>query len=155
MNLPFDVDARSYLLILKFKNMKDQKVIIANLEKLNIVNPYIFMHNAKIYINAIKERRMLCRVVRVSQSGLSRVINFYSCEKKQSLNNYCYRNYIQFMSSFGYKETKDGKGVRVCGGGMDMVFSTNYNIILKLHKIGFISKEECEELSQMTPIILY
>ena len=40
------------------------------------------------------------------------------------------------------------------GCGMDMIFHTNYTIIHRLYKLGFMTKKECEKLCQMTPSII-
>ena len=42
----------------------------------------------------------------------------------------------------------------VSKSGMDMVFHVHYCLIHSLHRLGFISKKECDELSQETPTTL-
>jgi hypothetical protein len=37
------------------------------------------------------------------------------------------------------------------GCGMDMIFHTNYTIIHRLHRLGFINKKQCDFLAQQTP----
>lgn len=102
-----------------------------------------FVSDAKTYIKAIKENRMLCIIKSVSSSGMSRVISFHSFEK-----NY-YRQYFCFFKTLGYSEVNEG--FRIHGCGMDMIFNTNYNIIHKLHRLRLISKKECDILCQKTP----
>lgn len=102
-----------------------------------------FLRDAKTYLKAIKENRMLCIIKSVSASGMSRVINFHSFEKTYYIQYYC------FFKALGYQSTNDG--FRIHGCGMDMVFNTNYNIVHTLHRLGFISKKECDILAQKTP----
>ena len=42
-----------------------------------------FIKDAETYIKAIKERRMLCIIHSVSNSGMSRVLQYSSCKKKK------------------------------------------------------------------------
>jgi hypothetical protein len=86
----------------------------------------------------------------VSASGMSRVIKFTSC-KKGNNKQYYQRNYNCLFIALDYTESRNKDGFSISGCGMDMVFHTNYSIIHKLHRLGFINKTECEKLAQMTP----
>lgn len=110
-----------------------------------------FKRDAKIYIQAIKEGRMLCTIQSVAKSGMSRVLKFNSCEIGDSGRGW-YRQYNMLFKVLGYKE-KD-YGFRVSGCGMDMVFHTNYCNIRDFYNLGLIDEEECDKLSQMTPTVL-
>ena len=137
-------------------NLKIEKIkanILANKDiSKNIANSSYYSHenfisDSKQYIKAIADGRMLCNIVSVSNSGMSRILNFRSCEK--SKNGFYYRNYYAFFKAMGYTEVRDG--FRIGGCGMDMIFHTNYTIIRRLFALGFISKKQCEKLCQKTP----
>jgi hypothetical protein len=124
--------------------------VLKGISKLKYYSVEHFASDAIQYLKAIKERRMVCIIYSVSSSGMSRVLGYKSCQKTKT--GYYYRNYNQFFCSLGYTEAKEG--FRIGGCGMDMNFATNYNLVHKLHRLGFISKKECESLCQMTPTIL-
>lgn len=128
------------------------KKIIAGKCAKNEESASYFYDAARDYIKAVKDGRMLCVIESVSQSGMSRVMKFHSCEKNGY--GYYYRQYWNFFKSMGYSQAKNSDGFRVAGCGMDMVFATNYNIIHKLASLGFLNKKQCSELSQKTPTVL-
>jgi hypothetical protein len=143
--------------------MKTNETIITNLnkdktfvKKLNTLRYYSneqFINDAKRYISAIKQGRMLCNIGSVSNSGMSRTMSFKSCEK--SGKRYYYRNYTCLFICLDYSETNDKNGYfRIGGCGMDMVFHTNYTIIHMLYRYGFITKNECNSLAQQIPSVL-
>jgi len=111
----------------------------------------LFYNDVIDYIKAIKEKRMLCVIHSVSQSGVSRVLSFHSCEKDKD-KHYYYRQYWVLFKVLGYTRANTYDGFRVNGCGMDMVFDTNYNNIHTFHNLGFITKKECNYLAQQTPI---
>ncbi len=107
-----------------------------------------FIYHARRYIKAIKAGRMLCKIESVAPSGMSRVIKFEELNKGQVLNFY------QFFMLLGYTRAKNSDGFRVSGCGMDMIFHTNYSIIHRLHRLGFITRKQCAELAQKMPHII-
>ena len=110
-----------------------------------------FINDAKAYISAITEGRMINVIGSVSKSGMSRTLKFTSCEVGNN-GRYYQRNYMQFFSVLGYREARNGYGYFTVGGcGMDMIFHTNYTIINRLFNLGFIDKATCEHLAQQTP----
>jgi len=111
-----------------------------------------FASDCKAWIAAIKEGRMLCVIQSVSSSGMTRQMEFTSCEKnsKPYYSPYSYRNYSMLFEILGYSVNRSGY-VRISGCGMDMVFNTNYCVIHSLCRMGFITKKTCSKLSQMTP----
>ena len=133
--------------------MRKIETIKKNVEKeLKTPNEYydtdMFISDAKSYISAIKQGRMLVNVVHVSLSGMSRRMIFQACIKGKG--SYRYRQYSSFFEMLGKRVNKDHEIV-VNGCGMDMIFHTNYTIIHQLKRLGFLSKKECSKLSQMTP----
>jgi hypothetical protein len=110
-----------------------------------------FLQDAKSYIKAIQERRMLCTIESVSASGMSRVLKFNSCEKNTNTKSFYYRSYGLLFKTLGFTEVKNSYAFRVNGCGMDMVFHTNYTIIRKFLNLGIINKEQAQKLEQMTP----
>lgn len=106
-----------------------------------------FISDANRYIKAIEQGRMFCIIDSVSKSGMSRVLRFVEWSKGQK--NYNFMNFYAFFGALGFIES--GDGFRISGCGMDMVFHTNYSIIHKLHKLGFIDMKKRDVLAQRTP----
>ena len=141
------------------ENIANDKEIQKSLSKMNypLTNDE-FLATANNYIDAIREGRMFCTIPKVSASGMSRQIKFnsfeiYSPQKENSKKGY-YRQYWAFFKALGYKEVKGSNTFSIGGCGMDMIFHTNYTIIHKLHRLGFIDEAECESLAQQTPTVL-
>ena len=122
-------------------------------KKLNYYSWEQFESDARTYIAAIREGRMMCSIPSVSKSGMSRVISFHSCEHGSD-GRFYYRNYNCFFIALGYTESRSEKGFTIGGCGMDMVFHTNYSIMGNLCSLGLITKDECDRLSQQTPTVL-
>ncbi len=134
-------------------NINNNKAIMKQINSNTYTSVENFIQNAEAYIQAIQERRMLNITKTVSSSGMSRVLKFMSYEIYKEKNNSngkgYYRNYYTLFKQLGYQETKEG--FRVHGCGMDMVFNTNYNIIHDLCRLGFMDKDTCSKLAQLTP----
>jgi hypothetical protein len=106
-----------------------------------------FIEMCKIYLDALEEGRLACIIKSVSKSGMSRKLQFISCESTLSKKpEYFYVNYCSLLSVFGYKR-KDNCNI-VTGCGMDMVFATNYNVVGNLYSLGFIDKDKQKTLEQ-------
>lgn len=126
-----------------------------NKNKVYKVDDSVFIDHAKRYIKAIKEGRILCSIESVAPSGMSRVIKFVEVSKYSDRKQYAVLNFYQFFVMLGFSPAgKYKNGFRVNGCGMDMVFHTNYSIIHKLHRLGFITKKQCDELAQKTPHVI-
>lgn len=116
-----------------------------------------FIKEAKRYVKAIKERRMICNIGKVSASGMSRNIKFLEmakCKTYDKKTRYGLSNFYQFFNVMQYTPVKDSDYFRIGGCGMDMIFHTNYTIIHNLQYLGLISKKDCESLAQATPAII-
>jgi len=114
-----------------------------------------FISDSIRYINAIKEGRVICAIGSVSKSGMSRTIRLLECAPTKYELRYIYLNFYAFMRCLGYKASgKYGDYFRINGCGMDMIFATNYNIIHSLYYMGFINKEQCDDLAQLTPTVI-
>lgn len=115
-----------------------------------------FIDNARRYIKAIKENRMMCCIESVSNSGMSRNIKFFEMSKAQKVKptRYNILNFYQFFECMGYKSSKNSDSFKIHGCGMDMVFYTNYSIIHELYNLGFLTKKECDYLAQKTPQVV-
>jgi hypothetical protein len=115
-----------------------------------------FTGNAKRYIKAIKEGRVICSIGSVSNSGMSRTIKFVECAKSQNVKpaQYYYLNFFQFFEIMGFTPVKSSDYFRIGGCGMDMIFHTNYTIINSLAYMGLISKKEASKLAQKTPTVI-
>ena len=108
-----------------------------------------FIRDAKRYIKAIKERRVICSIGSVSRSGMSRTIKLIAPEKSKHDRGYYYLNFFAFMRVLGYTPAGNTHYFRINGCGMDMIFDTNYTIIHRLHRLKLVNKKECEKLAQM------
>jgi len=114
-----------------------------------------FHESCERYINAIKEGRMICSIDAVSNSGMSRTIKFLECKKYKNRSEYGYLNFFMLFKILGYLPSgRYSDYFRIYGCGMDMIFHTNYTIIHRLKRLGFISKKQCERLAQQTPSVI-
>lgn len=133
--------------------LQENKDLQKSLSKVN--NDYYttesFLNDAKKYIQAVKEGRMLCIIESVSNSGMSRNLKFNSCEKNQNSKTHYYRNYTLLFTALGFTRVKDSYSFRIGGCGMDMIFHTNYTIIRKFLNLGIINEKQAKALEQMTP----
>ena len=139
--------------------MLKQKEITKLVNDYNKNNRYpitngIFIDNARRYIKAIKDGRMLCSIGSVSKSGMSRTIKFVEIAKSKPSNKFYMYNFYQLFDVLGYQKIKDSDYFRINGCGMDMVFNTNYNNIHNLHGLGFITRKTCNTLCQDTPPVI-
>lgn len=135
------------------KNIESDKELSKIINGLSYYKIDDFIKDAIVYIKAIKERRMLCIIKSVSNSGMSRTLKFNSFEGTKT-GGY-YRQYWALFSALGYKESKSNRDAFNIGGcGMDMIFHTNYTIIHKLGRLGFLNKKEVDHLAQQTPTVL-
>jgi hypothetical protein len=108
-----------------------------------------FLSDANQWIKSIEQNRVICSVVSVSKSGMSRKLKFLSFEPNKDSDKGYYRQYNTMLKTLGYK-LKD-YSITVNGCGMDMIFHTNYSIIHDFKRMGIITSEQCETLCQMTP----
>jgi len=138
--------------------MKNKETILRNIKKsykLNEQDSSYFFDCAKGYIKAIKENRMICAIEHVSKSGMSRYLNFKYLEKsKYNTKRYNLINTNFLFKTLGYRFNQNHFAFYVGGCGMDMVFHTNYTNIHDFYRLGFLTKKECEKLSQNTPTII-
>lgn len=126
---------------------------LSNVEKYGSSEVDDFIRNAKRYIKAIKQGRMLCVIDSVSKSGMSRTLKFNECSGSTK-NGFHYLNFYTLFCQLGFTKIKDSNYFRIGGCGMDMVFHTNYTTIHDLYRLGFLSNKECAKLAQMTPTLL-
>ena len=137
-------------------NIKEIETFIKGYNKKNEykIDIETFINNAKRYIKAIKENRMICAIGSVSKSGMSRNIKFVELAKSDTSDKHQLYNFYQFFDVLGYTKVKNSDYFRIGGCGMDMIFHTNYTIMHDLRRLGFINKEECDTLAQATPHIV-
>ena len=107
-----------------------------------------FVNDCKRYISATKQNRLICTINHVSQSGMTRHMKFVEM-KKASRNHFNIRNFYQMLDVFGFRFKNDSMVVNGCG--MDMVFSTHYNIIRDIKRLGIITLNTCIVLEQKQP----
>lgn len=133
------------------KNIENNKELLKGLKKVDMPIER-FISDAQIYLRAVKERRINYAVDTVSKSGMSRTLIITSCERWRwdGKIRYYYRQYNTMLQAMGYS-VKHGyrDSIRVSGCGMNMLFATNYNIVWSLHRLGFISRKQCDILCQM------
>lgn len=137
------------------KKIADNKDISQAIQKQGFYTVDQFIHDGKRYIKAIKEGRIICNIDSVSRSGMSRTIKFLECTKRQQPNQYTYYNFFAFFKVMGWQVAGRYKDYfRIHGCGMDMIFHTNYTNIHRLHRLGFITKQQCRSLAQQTPSLI-
>ena len=109
-----------------------------------------FMVNAKRYIQAARESRLIITVHSIAPSGMSRKVSLYSLEKQKGEKRHWVCSFNHFARLTG--KTIDGNSNIVLQGcGTDLLWELNYDIINGLQRLGFISKKEAEVLAQRKP----
>lgn len=126
---------------------------LSNVEKYGSSEVSDFIRNAKRYIKAIKQGRVICNIESVSASGMSRNLKFLECSGSIK-SGFNYLNFYSLFSDLGFTKVKNSYSFRVSGCGMDMVFHTNYTIINDLQRLGFLTKKEASILAQKTPSVI-
>ena len=124
----------------------NNKEIAKRINKESFYNDIIFIDDCERYIKALKERRIIANVVRVSSSGMSRTVKVREIGKATTYG-YCLNTFYCFLKVCGFSTNKDGNIV-LKGCGMDMIFSMNYEICSIIKHLGVISEKEFKELSQ-------
>src|SRR5699024_790442 len=120
------------------KKISNDKEVMRNINNNSYYTIERFYEDVKRYIKAIKEGRMINNISHVSSSGSSRDMKFLSCERNKYDNGFHYQNYYTLFLTLDYSESKRDRGsFKIYGGGMDMVFSLNYNNIHKFRSLGF------------------
>ena len=114
-----------------------------------------FEKEAKQYISAIEQNRVICFIHSVSRSGMSRRMSFLECKLNTGYAKYGYTRLNPFISvAAGIRLNKYHELV-VGGCGTSMVFATNYKTINTLQRIGYLSKKRAKKLAQLTPTSVY
>jgi hypothetical protein len=135
------------------QNIADSKELQKSFKKLSHWSNEDFKRNAERYIKAIKDGRMCCIIPPVSASGMSRNIKYMECAKGKK--RYYFYNFYALFVALGFEKSRSNNDAFIIHGcGMDMNFDTNYRIIHRLHRLGFITKKECDVLCQQTPTII-
>ena len=132
------------------KNILADKEILKGINNVSHYELDRFISDGLRYCKAIKEGRVINSIGSVSKSGMSRTVKFLECSKYKNSAGYTYFNFFALFKALGYNPDNNGYS-RVNGCGMDMIFHTNYSIIHRLHRLGFINKKQCESLAQKTP----
>ena len=139
------------------KTIKLSNEVLKAINKEEYYSEEQFIKDAKRYVKAIKERRMICYISSVSKSGMSRKMRFMAPERFKTHDNkvkYSLQNFGQFFKALGYKPNENLE-ITVNGAGMDMVFHTNYSICRMLMRMNIINKKACKVLEQETPNSIY
>lgn len=111
-----------------------------------------FESDAKQYIKAIKEGRVIVAITSISKSGMSRKMKFTAYQNNADNERGYYRQFNSMFEALGFK-VKDYELV-IGGCGMNMVFHVNYTTMHEFKRIGLLSDEDCGVLAQKTPTIL-
>ena len=122
--------------------------------KQNEINRYLETNegkqNAKRFILALEEKRLLCVVKNVSSSGMSRQIFFGEMhfEDHRPLGNSSAAVYQfnWFFGQLGFRYRQDSALVSVYGCGMDMIFHTLSNVCGILKEAGFVLPSDWSSL---------
>jgi hypothetical protein len=132
--------------------INNDKQLLKAINQNSYYSPEQFISDAKRYLLAIKKGIMINSIGSVSSSGMSRTIKFLAPEYNKYSKRYQYCNFYAFFKALGFNEARGKEHYFSIGGcGMDMIFHTNYTIIHKLHRLGFITKKQCDFLAQQTP----
>lgn len=105
--------------------------------------------NAKRFIKALREKRIIATVKKVSSSGMSRDIFFGEVAisgKGKGRYTHIYQ-FNWFFKQLGYNYTGNDT-IRVGGCGMDMVFNTLYNVCGTLKYNGYKLPDNWSSLSE-------
>ena len=128
------------------------KEVLKNIAKNTYYSDEQFISDAQKWVNAIKEGRMLCNIISVSSSGMSRQMKFVSFEPSTEQGGKgWFRQYNSMLQALGFRYNKAKYCISVSGCGMDMIFHTNYTIIHDFKRMGIITDAECQYLCQQTP----
>ena len=134
--------------------ISENKDIQKAIKKLSHYTDSEFYRDCERWIKAIKEKRLICAVKSVSRSGMSRVFYYFELSGNEH-NRFSVMQFYAFLKTMGYTTSRSyDYAISVGGCGMDMNFNTNYNIIHRLTRLGFLSEQECSYLSQQTPHIV-
>lgn len=138
------------------KNIMADKEVMKQIDQYSYYTTERFHADCVRYIKAIKEGRVICSIGSVSSSGMSRTIKFLECSRNVSFpNKYYYYNFFALFRALGFTQARSSRDYfSISGCGMDMIFHTNYTIIHKLHRLGFIDKKQCSSLAQDTPTVI-
>lgn len=138
------------------KVAQDKQLLKALKEMYSYSDPIeAFIEAGERYIKAIKQGRVICSIGSVSASGMSRTIKFLECQNNKALGRHQYLNFYAFFSVLGFEKARNLDGYfRIHGCGMDMIFHTNYSIMHRLQRLGFISRKQCDSLAQDTPSVI-
>lgn len=136
------------------QKLLSDKELSKGIKKVSYYDAERFLSDAKRYVKAIREGRVICSIGSVSNSGMSRTIKFLAPEKSKHDKKYYYSNFFAFMKSLEFSPVRDSDYFRINGCGMDMIFHTNYSIMHRLERLGIISKKDCEVFAQMTPSVI-
>lgn len=131
-------------------NIENDKNIMKNINSLGMFQVSDLISHSERWIKAIKTGGLFCSFVSVSKSGMSRKFKYMEARKGNSRYNFL--QFHCFLTAMGYKP--NDSIITVLGCGMDMNFNTNYNIIHRLYRLGFISKKQCSSLSRQTPTFI-
>lgn len=112
-----------------------------------------FIDNAKRYIAASRQHRIIASIGSVSKSGMSRTMRFTELGKSHQAGQHHIMTFYSLFDALGYQKVNSDY-FRINGCGMDMVFNTHYEIIHKLHGLGFMTKPQRDILCQKTPHVL-
>ena len=93
--------------------------------------------NAKRFIKALKEGRIVCGVKHVSKSGMSRIISVCEVAKPKGCKRFYMYQFNWFIKQMGWTYADDWSAIRVGGCGMDMIFHLLYSVCSSLKYHGF------------------
>lgn len=133
------------------ERIKKDKEMMKRIDRVSHYSPEQFVSDALRYISAIREGRMINSIGHVSRSGMSRTLCFMECNRREK-GRYQYFQFMAFFMANDFTRSKADDGYFTIGGcGMDMIFHTNYTIIHRMYRLGFISRKVRDRLAQMTP----
>ena len=109
-----------------------------------------FEPNAKRYVKATREGRLLCSIKSRAKSGLSLRVWLSELHKINPMGEptrFGNSQFVSLLAALGHKS--NDKGVRC-----DSSFTLHYGIIHDLYTRGFVPKKELQTLANRTPHIV-
>ncbi len=86
-----------------------------------------------------KNKRVYARVLRVSNSGMLRVVHFATIKNNKLYN---LDGYINKITRDPFCEVVGGYGLRISGCGLDVIFNALYNVNCWACRYGLIKKSK-------------
>ena len=120
--------------------------------KLKLTETYTekeFKRDAARYVAAVKEGRLLCKIVSISRSGMSRTLEIFELAKCGDM--FHPYGFCAFLEALGFTMTPHKDAIRIRGCGFDATYETHAHVVSALVTIGIITEAEAVSLRKIAP----